>query len=91
MANRKRVTTLTTREVDDLSEVIDAGNFVGIHLLRCLAYTTRQLRLERRVLAKLARPQHTNGGFHNPLEAFAVQKLADDILDGRDPRDVSDI
>ncbi|MGJ0510220.1 MAG: hypothetical protein ACR652_24500 [Methylocystis sp.] len=68
---------LLENRVAGLAERIDRGDYMSRDLLRDLAYTTRVLFAQRRVLAKLAAetPQ-----FSNPLEVYAAQELRDEIL-----------
>jgi hypothetical protein len=50
------------------------------HETRSLLYTTQVLFVQRHTLAKLARPEHPNGGFFNPLIAWEAEALADQVL-----------
>jgi hypothetical protein len=45
--------------------------------MKSLRARIRELEAERLLLAKMAMPQHPNGGFHNPLIAWEVQSLAE--------------
>jgi hypothetical protein len=48
--------------------------------MKSLRARIRELEAERLLLAKMAMPQHPNGGFHNPLIAWEVQSLAERVL-----------
>ena len=76
----KPIRVMDDAELSKWAEAVERGDYIPRHVVRSFVHTARVLGHQRRELAKLARPDHPNGGFFNPIAGWEAQSLADNIL-----------